>query len=86
MVAALFGDYPVNINTIGGNEAADVVGGEKEDTLDTVQFLGAEGVTALALEEGIGSPGGTPKNTGGIVGGGQSYQSLTAKAGQYWYD
>ncbi len=66
---------------IGRNQAADVVGGEEEDTLDAVLFLGFEGNAALALEQGIGGPGGAPEDAGGVGGGGHGVEVLVELGG-----
>ena len=64
------------MNTISGDDTTDIFGGKEEEALDAVQLLGAEGETALALEEGISGPGGTPEDTGGVIGGGHRVKIL----------
>ncbi len=81
MVAAVFLDDTVNVVAIGRNQAADVVGGEEEDTLDAVLFLGFEGNAALALEQGIGGPGGAPEDAGGVGGSGHGVEVLVELGG-----
>jgi len=43
MVAAFFSDNAVDVNAVSGNEKADIIGGEEEDTLDAVLLLRLEG-------------------------------------------
>jgi hypothetical protein len=76
MVAATFGDDTVNMGAVGRNQTTDIISGEEKDTLDAILLLGLEGKTALALKEGTGSPSGTPKDTGGIGGGGHGVEIL----------
>jgi hypothetical protein len=76
VVTALFGNDPVNMNAISGDDATDIVGGKEEEALNAVQLLSAEGETALALEEGVGGPGSAPEDTGGVIGGGHGVKIL----------
>jgi hypothetical protein len=76
MVTAAFGDDTVNMLTIGRNQAADIIGGEKEEALETILLLGLKSNTALAFEEGAGSPGSAPEDTGGVGGGGHGVEIL----------
>ncbi len=82
VVAAAFEDDPVNMVTVPGNHFADVFGGKEEQALDAVALLSLEGITALALEEGAGSPGGTPEDTGGVGGGGHGVEVLVELGGR----
>ena len=81
MVATEFGYDPVNMLTVFGGYATDVFGGVEEDALDTIGFLEAESVAALALEEGAGNPGGAPEDAGGIDGGGHGVEVLVELGG-----
>ncbi len=81
MVAAAFGDDPVNMIAIGRNQAANIVGSEEEDALDTVRLLGLKGHAALTLEEGVGGPGGAPEDAGGVGGGGHGVEVLVELGG-----
>jgi hypothetical protein len=81
MVTALFANDTVNMDAIGGDEAADIIAGEEENALDAVSLLGVEGETTLALKEGVGGPSGTPEDTGGVVGGGHGVKVLVELGG-----
>lgn len=81
MVAAAFGDDTVNMLTIGRYQTADIISGEEENTLDAILLLGLEGDTALAFEEGAGSPGGAPEDTGGVGGSGHRVEVLVKLGG-----
>ena len=81
MVAAPFGNDTVNMRAIGRNQTTDIIGGEEEKALDTVFLLRMKGNTALAFKKGAGSPGGTPKDTGGVGGGGHGIEILVELGG-----
>jgi hypothetical protein len=81
MVAAPLGNDAVDVKAVGGDEAADVVGGEEEDALDAVLSFGLLGEAALALEEGFGGPGGAPEDAGGVGGGGHGVEVLVELGG-----
>jgi hypothetical protein len=76
VVAAAFGDNPVDMSAIGWNQKADILGSEEENTLDAILLLGLKGETALPLKKSSGSPGGTPEDAGGIGGGGHGVEVL----------
>jgi hypothetical protein len=76
MVATPGGDDAVNMQAIGGDEAANVIGGEVEEALDAIQFFSLPGSTALALEECFGGPGGAPEDAGGVGAGGHGVEIL----------
>ena len=76
MVAASFGNDAVDMEAVGRNQAADILGSVKKDALEAILLLSLEGDAPLALEQGAGGPGGTPKNTGGVGGSGHGVEVL----------
>jgi len=76
MVAAMFGNGPVNRESIGGDKLANFLGSVIEETLDAILLLVLQGDAALALEQGVGGPGSTPKEAGGMGTGGHGVEIL----------
>ena len=76
VVAAVFGDDTLDMQGVGGKDGADIIGGEEEEALEAVLLLGAQGGAALAVEQGIGGPGGAPEDTGGVGAGGHGVEVL----------
>ena len=74
VVAAMFGKDALHEGGVGRDDGKNIVGGEVEETPDSVLLLGLQGNAALAFEQGIGSPGGAPKYPGRIGAGGHGVE------------
>ncbi len=81
VVAAMLGNGTINMLAVGGDEGADIIGGEVEEALEAVPLLGLQGNAALAFEQGTGGPGSAPENTGGIGDGGHRVEILVELGG-----
>lgn len=75
MVAAMFGKFTLHIGGVGGDEGKDIISGKVEETLEAILLLGLQGDAALTFEQGVGGPGGTPEDAGGIGAGGHGVES-----------
>ena len=76
MVAAVDGEDALHVQFVGRNNGADIIGGVIKEAPDAIGLLGLQGEAALALEQGIGSPGGAPKDAGGVGTGGHGLEIL----------
>ena len=81
MITAMLGNDTVDMEAVGRDKLADIVGGEVEEALDTITLLGLQGEAALAFEQGIGGPGSAPENTSGIGGGSHGVEVLVELGG-----
>ena len=52
MVTTVFGNGTVHVQAVGGDEAADIVGGEEENALEAILLLGLQGEAALRVRGG----------------------------------
>ena len=84
MVAAMLGNDTVDMQAVSGDELTDIVGGEVEEALDAIALLGLQGNAALALEQGIGGPGGAPEDTCGVGAGGHGVEVLVELEGGHF--
>jgi len=76
MVATMLGNGTIDMQPIGRDEATNIIGGEIKETLNTILLPGLQGDAALAFQQGIGGPGGAPKDTGSIGAGGHGVKVL----------
>jgi len=76
MVAAMFGEFTLHIGGVGGDEGKDILGSEAEEAPEAILFLRLQGDAALALEQGVGGPGGAPEDAGGVGAGGHGVEIL----------
>ncbi len=82
MVAAQGVADAVDMQAVGGDQPADIIGGVIEDALEAIHLLVAQGGAAFAFEEGIGGPGRAPENAGGVGAGGHGVEILIELGGQ----
>src|SRR5512136_2498199 len=75
----MLGDDTIDMQAVGRDEAADVIGGEVEE--ESVLLLGLQGDATLTLEQGVGGPGGAPEDAGGVGAGGHGVEVLVELGG-----
>jgi len=74
MVAAMLGEDALDVPVVGGDQLANIIGGEVEEALNPVFLRGLKGNAALALQESAGGEGGAPEYPTSIGTGGHGVE------------